>query len=105
MYAIVTIKGYKSRLTSAVVGTDLWQRDAQRQVGMGRVMTSGSLSGVRISTLARNAKYVDSIPVLGAIFPIFITPMAYKNINIVGHTNIEGLLLLHRKWNPGGSPQ
>ena len=41
---------------------------------MERVMTSGSLDGeMEISTLARNARDVGSIPALDAIFPISIT--------------------------------
>ena len=46
-----------------------------RQVGMGRVVTSGSLVGVMVSTLAWNARDVGYIPTLDAIFPILITPM------------------------------
>ena len=37
------------------------------------MVTSGSLYGVMVSTLAQNARDVDLIPTLGAIFPIFIT--------------------------------
>ena len=47
------------------------------QVGMGSMMISGNLGGVMVSTLARNARHVDSIPALGTIFPIFITPTTY----------------------------
>ena len=36
---------------------------------------SESLGGVTVSTLALNARDVDLIPGLGAIFPIFIIPV------------------------------
>ena len=39
---------------------------------MGRVVTSGSLDGVMASTVASNARDMDSISALGEIFPIFI---------------------------------
>ena len=38
---------------------------------VGIALTSGNIG----STLARNARDVGSIPALGTIFPIFITPM------------------------------
>ena len=41
------------------------------------MVTAGSLDGLMVSTLARNARDVGSIPALGTIFPIFITPMTY----------------------------
>ena len=41
----------------------------KRQVAVGRVVTLGTLGGEIISTLARNARDVGSIPILGAIFP------------------------------------
>ena len=41
---------------------------------MGRMVTSGSLGGVIVTTIYRNARDVSSIPALGEIFPIFITP-------------------------------
>ena len=47
--------------------------ELHRQVGVRRVVTSGSLHGVMVSSLGRNASDVDSIPTLGVIFPIFIT--------------------------------
>ena len=61
--------------TCVVVCTDLWSKELHRQVGVGIVVTSGSLHGVMVSTLARTAKGVCSIPFLGTIFPIFITFM------------------------------
>ena len=44
-----------------------------RQVGVDIVMTSGSLGGVIVSTLAQNAGGVGSNSAHGYIFPIFIT--------------------------------
>ena len=38
-------------------------------IGVGKVMTSGSLGGEMVSTLALNVGAVDSIPALGTIFP------------------------------------
>ena len=38
------------------------------------MVISGSLGGVLLSTLAWNARDVGSIPGLGTVFPIFITP-------------------------------
>ena len=58
---------------SVVVCTDLSGKDPHRQVAMDRVVKSGSLHGVMVNTLAWNVIDVGSIPILGAIFPIFIT--------------------------------
>ena len=41
-----------------------------RQVGMDMVVILGSLSGVMVSTQARNAIDMGSIPILGTIFRI-----------------------------------
>ena len=54
-----------------VVCTDLWVKELHIQVGVDIVVTSGNGS-----TLARNARDVGSIPILGTIFLIFVTPMA-----------------------------
>ena len=43
-------------MVSVVVYSDLSGKEPHRQVGVGRVMTSGSLGGVMVSTLARNAR-------------------------------------------------
>ena len=43
-------------------------------VGTVMVMTTGSLGGVMVSTLVQNAIDVGSIPTLGAVFPIFVSP-------------------------------
>ena len=70
MYVIVSI----SRVTSVVVCTDLSGKELHRQVGVARVVTSRSLGGVIVSTLAWNARGVHSIPALGAILSTFIPP-------------------------------
>ena len=60
----------------SVVGcTDLSGKELHRQVGMGKMVTSVSLGGIMVSTLAWNARDVGSI--LGTVFPIFITPMIF----------------------------
>ena len=43
--------------------------------GLDRVVTSGSLGGVMISTLGWNTRDMGSIPALGTVFPMFITSM------------------------------
>ena len=42
---------------------------------MGTVVTSGSIGGEVVNTLAGNTRAVGLIPPLGTIFLIFITPM------------------------------
>ena len=59
--------------SSAVVCTDLSDKEPHRQVGVGRVVTSGGLGGVIVSILSQNARDVDSIPTLGTLFPISST--------------------------------
>ena len=56
-----------------VVSPDLSGKEQCRKVAVGRVVTSGSLGGVMVRTLAWNARDVGSIPALGTIFRIFIT--------------------------------
>ena len=73
MYVIVSIKRHNSRRMSVVVYTDLSGKDLHRQVGAGGAVTSRSLGGVMVSTLACNAKDVGSNPTLSALFPNFIT--------------------------------
>ena len=58
-----------------VVCTDLSGEELLRQGCVGRVVASGSLPGVMLSTLARNARDVGSIPTLSTIFPMSIKPM------------------------------
>ena len=73
--------------TSVVVCTDLSGKKPHGQVGMGIVMTSGSLGCIMFSTLAQNARDVDSIPALGIVLPIFITPTRIPSLTY----KIEGL--------------
>ena len=66
---------HTSLLNSIVaVCTDLSGKEPHRQVGVGRVVTPGSLGSIIVCTLAKDAGNVGLIPALGAIFPIFITP-------------------------------
>ena len=57
-----------------VVCTDLSGKQLHRQVGMGIVVTSGSLCDVMVCSLVWNARDVGSNPALRTIFPIFIIP-------------------------------
>ena len=58
-----------------VVCIDFTGEELHRHVGVDTVITSRSLGGVMIITLARNARDVRSILALGTIFSIFITSM------------------------------
>ena len=49
---------------------------------MEMVVTSMSLVGVMVSTLARNVRNVGSIRALGEIFPIFITATTLVAVTI-----------------------
>ena len=53
---------------SVVICTDLSGREPHRQVGVVRVIATGSLSSVMVSMPAQYVKGVGSIPALGAIF-------------------------------------
>ena len=53
--------------TSVVICTDL--RAMNRIVGMSRIMTSGSVGGVKIRTLAQNTRDMGLFPTLGKIPP------------------------------------
>ena len=65
----------KEIMQAIVIGyTDLSSKEPHRQVGVGRVGTSGSLGGLIVSTMVQHAKHVAWIPALGAIFPIFVAP-------------------------------
>ena len=66
-----------------VVYTDLSGKKLHRQVCVGTVVTSGSLSSVIVSTPDQNAREVGAIPTLGAIFPIFITPMKLVAVTMI----------------------
>ena len=48
--------------------------ELHRKVGLDSVTTSGSIGDVMLSTLVSDERDVVSIPALGAMFPIFITP-------------------------------
>ena len=58
-------------LLFVVVCTDISGKELNRQVGVDRTVISRSLGGGMVS----NAKDVGSIPILGTIFPTYITPM------------------------------
>ena len=51
-----------------------------RQVGVGRMVTSGSIGDVMVSTLAWNTRNVGSSSALGTIFLIFITPTTLVSV-------------------------
>ena len=63
---------------NGVICIDHSGKEPHRQVGVGRVVTPGSLGGVMVGMLAQNVRDVGSIPVLGMIFPIFITPTTHS---------------------------
>ena len=65
---------YNPRGTSVVIYTDLSGKELHSQVGMGRLMISGNIADVIVSTLFLNARDVGSIPVVGAIFSTLLTP-------------------------------
>ena len=74
-------KAYNSR-----GDTDLTCKKQHRQIGVRRVLTSGSLGDVMVRILAQNARDVGSFPVFGTIFPIFIhTPSRqyFKSHNVL----------------------
>ena len=52
-------------------------KEPYRQIAKDRVASLERLDGEIVSTLAQNARDVGSIPALGAIFPIFITPITF----------------------------
>ena len=60
---------------SQVVGcTHLSDKELHIMIGVGTMVTLGSIDGVMVSTLAWNARDAGSIPALGTIYPVFITP-------------------------------
>ena len=69
-----------------------------RQVGVGRMMTSGSLDGVIVSTLACNARDVGSIHSLDTIFTMFIKPMilAYVFLFLCMYVRIHVCIYIDR---------
>ena len=88
-----------SRETSAVVFTDVSGNEPHRQVGVGRVVTSGSLGGVMVCTLTQIVRDVDSIPALGAIFPIFtlltLVVMTIMYVQVMYCVVVEPTLCMH----------
>ena len=55
-YVYELFKSFNSRETSVVICTDLSGKEPHRQVGVAKVVTSGSLDGVMVSPLAQNHK-------------------------------------------------
>ena len=55
---------------TVVVCTDLCGKEPYKQVGVGSMVTLGSLGGEIVSTLIQNARDVGSIPALGTIFAL-----------------------------------
>ena len=74
-----------------VVCTNLSGREPDINVGVGRMMISGGLGGIVVSTLAQNASDVGSIPALGEIFLIFITSMTLVAVAMI-------LYILNALW-------
>ena len=73
-----------------IVGcTDLSGKKLHRHVGVGIVVTTGSLRGVMASTLALNARYACSIHTVGTIFLIFISPTIHPSMYIYIYTYIH----------------
>ena len=79
-------------MQSAILCTDLSGKEQYIQVGMERVVTSGRLGGVMISTHTRNARDVGSIPALGVIFRIFHYP---HNTGCHDHVSVQARWLLN----------
>ena len=80
------IKSLRIPWVMRVVGcTDLSDKELHRQVGMGIVVTSGSLRGLMFSTLNRNARFVGSIPTLSTLFPIFIIPSTFYQTQVLNY--------------------
>ena len=63
--------------TCVVVCTDLSDKKPHKKVIMGKTVTSGTLGGEIVRALDRNPRDVGSIPALGSVFPISITPRKY----------------------------
>ena len=80
MYIIVGFKRLTIPEKSIIVCTELSdpkQNNSHRQVGVGRMVSSGLLGGVVVITLTRNARDVGSIPDLCTIFRLVIIPTTY----------------------------
>ena len=61
-------------VTNVSLNVLLSGQEPHRQVELGSMVTSGSLGGEMVSTWGQNTRYMGSIPALGKLFPIFITP-------------------------------
>ena len=61
-----------------MVCNDLSSKEPHIKVGVDRVMISRSLGGELVSILSHNARYVGSVSALGAIFPMFPTPLSHS---------------------------
>ena len=112
MYVIVSIKKtYNSRGggASVAVCSDLPGKEPHRQVGVGSMVTSGSLGSLMVSTLAQNARGVGSIPTLGPIFHIFITATSYEastrsSTLTPPESSVAGVIYWFNLWSPVASP-
>ena len=69
-----TLKALQLIPGGQIACTDFSSKKPHRQAGFGRVVAAGSIGGEMVSTLVQNARVVGSIPSLGTIIPIFITP-------------------------------
>ena len=67
---------YLLHKSGVIVWTDNPSKYPYRKVGVGRMVISGSLGWVVVSTLAQNARDIHLIPALGTICDLFITPTA-----------------------------
>ena len=64
MATLFLCEHFQIRVQSVVAYTDISDKELHRQVGVGRVVTSGSLGGVMVCTLVWNARDVGSTPAL-----------------------------------------
>ena len=64
-----------------MVNADLSCQEPHRQVCEDRLVTSGSLAGVMVITLAQTARDMGSIPAIGAIFALFISSTLFSALN------------------------
>ena len=69
---------YRDGFNNVVVCTDLSANEQHRQVGVDRVMISGNLGSVTLSTLDQMKEMEVRRPALDAIFSIPITAMAVR---------------------------
>ena len=74
------IKRHVIIINTIIVCTDLSGKELHRQVGVGIVMTSGSLCGVMVEQWLWNARDVGLSPALGTVFSIVITPTTIHTI-------------------------